>query len=53
MNLLQDVGAKYEGFGTCLLDDAYGSKMDMIQSDHRDVETKMRDIFKKWFQGMI
>ena len=53
VNLLQDVGAKYDGFGTCLLDDTHGSKMAAIQSDHRTVETKMRDIFTKWLQGMI
>ena len=53
MNLLQDVGAKYEGFGTCLLDDTHGSKMAAIQSDHRTVDTKMRDIFTTWLQGMI
>ena len=53
LNLLQDVGAKYEGFGTCLLDDTYGSKMDTIRSDHHTVETKMRNIFTNWLQGKI
>ena len=52
-NLLQDVGAKYDGFGTCLLDDTHGSKMATIQSDHPTVETKMKNIFINWLQGMI
>ena len=53
MNLLLDVGVKYQDFSTCLLDDTHGSKMATIQSDHPTVETRMSDIFTKWLQGMI
>jgi hypothetical protein len=53
LNLMQDIGAKYDGFGTCLLDDTHGSIIAAIRSDHHSVESKMREIFTKWLQGMI
>ena len=53
MNLLQEIGIKLEGFGICILEDVHGARLGAIQSDHRTSESKMRDIFTNWLQGMI
>ena len=53
LNLLQEIGVKYEDIGICLLEDETGAKMGAIKSDNQNVESKMRDIFRKWLQGII
>ena len=52
VDLLQHIGAKYESLGLCLLDDEYGVIVDTIKSDEHSVESKVREIFKVWLQGM-
>ena len=42
-----------KSFGTCILEDDFGEKMGEIQADNRAKEDMMRDIFRKWFQGMM
>ena len=51
INILQNIGDKYQSFGICLLDDKQGAKLGAIQSDHRTIESKLTDIFTKWLQG--
>ena len=51
LNILTRIGSKYENFGTCLLDDHEGDKMDIIIHDHRNAEAKLYTIIKKWLAG--
>ena len=50
LNVLTRIGSKYENFGTCLLNDNDGGKMDTID-DHRNAETKLNSVMKKWLAG--
>ena len=51
IDILTHIGAKYDKFGTCLLEDDDGGKMEIIKEDHNSVEKKLKNIMKKWFDG--
>ena len=50
---MQVIGMELKSFGTCILKDDFGVIMGEIQADNRAKEDMMRDIFMKWFQGMM
>ena len=50
INIVTRIGSKYQDFGICLLDDNDGGKMAIID-DHRNSETKLNTIIKKWLAG--
>ena len=41
IDILTHIGAKYDKFGTCLLEDDDGGKMEIIKEDHNSVEKKL------------
>ena len=52
MNILEEVCGKYYDFGICLLQDSYGTKMSIIEKDHKsDTLGIVREIVRLWLNG--
>ena len=52
VDILTEIGSNYEDFGTLLLQDESGAKVEAIVKKHRgDDRCINREIFKEWIQG--
>ena len=52
MNILEEVCCKYYDFGICLLQDSYGTKMSIIEKDHKsDTLGIVRETVRLWLNG--
>ena len=52
MNILEEVCGKYHDFGIRLLQDSYGTKVSIIEKDHRsDTLGIVREIVRLWLNG--
>ena len=52
MNIFQRIGKEYSSFGTCLLNDLDGKKMEIIHEDQSNVAKKANTIVVDWLAGM-
>ena len=51
VNVFEMIGVSYASFGTCLLNDAHGHKINNIENDHYLVMDKIRAILTTWLKG--
>ena len=51
MNIMEMIGVSYASFGTCLLNDDHGHKINNIENDHYLVVDKIRAILTTWLRG--
>ena len=51
INIIEDIGERYDNFGIKLLEDKSGSKMGAIKDDERRAEAINRRVLTKWIRG--
>ena len=54
VDVIRDIGTKYEDFGVFLLDDLNGTRVDALKEQYRgDSEKIIREIIKEWLKGPV
>ena len=53
VNVIEMIGINYASFGTCLLNDVHGHKINNIENDHHLVMDKIRAILITWLKGRL
>ena len=51
LNIIEEIGTKYEHFGILLLDDEFGKRMEIIKHDKQDVARIITQILREWLEG--
>ena len=51
LSIVNEIGTNYEQFGTLLLKDESGKRMEIIEHDERKVDKIITRILCEWFEG--
>ena len=51
INIPQEIGSNYYGFGLLLLDDLNGTRLHNIECDYREIERINTEILREWATG--